>query len=84
MSIDSGAEHFAVGGVPGGELAGGDAALGHVEEDEEPVPAFDEPGILERLTVTDTNAEASDVSVLHFQVGPYPMNILWCNPEAAS
>ena len=83
-SIDSGAEHFAFVGIPGGELARGKGALGSVEEDEKAGWPLDQPGILEGLAVTDADAVAADFAVLHLKVGADPMDVTRVNPDAAA
>ena len=66
------AEHF-IAVVPDGELAGGDAPLGRVEEEEEAVPAPEERRALEGLAVADADAAATEVARSHGKVFPDPV-----------
>ena len=55
---DTAGEDF-VSVVEGGELAGGDAPLGLVEEDVQPAFAAEDPGVLQGLAIPDADPVTS-------------------------
>ena len=81
-SDDSRADHL-VPVVPDGELAGRDPALRFLENDEEPIVAHHEDGILKRLAVADSHPVAPDFPDLHPQILTNPMYFIRGNAETA-
>ncbi len=70
--------------TPDSELAGCDAALRFIKDDEQAVLSLNQGGILKWLAVTDPYAIAADLPDSHFHVLTNPMKVFRCYPKTAA
>ena len=65
-------------------MAIGNAALRGVEQHVQAIPPLDKESVLKWLAVADADPVATDLAVFHREIGPYPVNVVWRDPDAAA